>query len=50
MEFIWDQLEKALEAFIFSRSLPSKETVQGIIDNNDTELAKKVINHYGLLS
>ena len=49
MEFIWNQLERALTAFTFGRSLPEKEIVQSIIDNNDTELAKKAIAAYGLL-
>lgn len=49
MEFIWNQLERALTAFTFGKSLPEKEIVQSIIDNNDTELAKKAIAAYGLL-
>lgn len=49
MEFIWNQLERALTAFTLGRSLPEKEIVQSIIDNNDTELAKKTIAAYGLL-
>ena len=49
MEFIWNQLEKALSAFVLGKNLPEKEIVQRVIDNNDIELATKVINAYGLL-
>lgn len=49
LEFIWEQLSKALNGYLSDTSIPDGNTVQNIINNNDVDLAIQIIKQYYLL-
>lgn len=50
LSFIWNQLMYALYLYENDASLPSKQIVQEVINNNNVEGAKKLIKNYNLLN
>lgn len=49
LQFVWDQLMKAISAYNYSNRLPPEELVVSAINNSDVELAKKLINDFKLV-
>ena len=49
LEFVWDQLSKAINAYNRGYGLPDSSLVIEAINNSDTELAKKLISTYDLI-
>ena len=49
LNFVWDQLSKAITAYNRSYVLPDSSLVIEAINNSDTELAKKLIATYNLI-
>lgn len=49
LQFIWNQVMWALHAFENSYPLPSAETTQNVINNNDIETAQLLIKEYSLI-
>ena len=48
LEFVWESVQRALNAFNFGIPLPSSEDVQNAINNSDVDLARKLIKNYSL--
>ena len=49
LEFVWNQLSKAINAYNHGYGLPDSSLVIEAINNSDTELAKKLISTYDLI-
>ena len=49
LEFVWNQLSKAINAYNRGCGLPDSSLVREAINNSDTELAKKLIATYNLI-
>lgn len=49
LEFVWNQLSKAIIAHNRDCGLPDSSLVIEAINNSDTELAKKLITTYDLI-
>ena len=49
LEFILGQLSRALNGYLSVTSIPDRNTVQNIINNNDVDLATQIIKQYYLL-
>lgn len=49
LEFVWNQLSKAINAYNRGYDLPDSSLVIEAINNSDTELAKKLISTYDLI-
>ena len=50
LEFVWNQLSKAINAYNRGYDLPDSSLVIEAINNSDTELAKKLISTYDLIN
>lgn len=49
LRFIWKQVTYALYAFENGKHLPSAQVVRDTINNNDVELAKRIIAEYDII-
>lgn len=49
LQFVWDQLMKALEAHNLGRNLPPEELVVSAINDSNVELAERLINDFKLM-
>lgn len=48
LNFVWNQIMKALKACQTNYNLPSRDLVQEAINNSNVELAEQLITHYNL--
>lgn len=48
LEFVWDQLERAVDAYNHESTLPPAALVQKAINDSDINLAKELIINYNL--
>lgn len=48
LEFIWDQLKKAINAYESEYEIPDNDEIIETINNSNVELAKRLINIYNL--
>ena len=49
LSFVWDQLEKAFDAYENEYDIPSDDDIQATINNSDVELARALISNYNLV-
>lgn len=49
LEFVWNGIMKAINAYNYNLPLISAETVQNTINNSDVETAKHLIEKYNLV-
>ena len=49
LEFVWNQLSKAINAYNHGYGLPDSSLVIEAINNSDVELAKRLIATYDLI-
>ena len=49
LEFVWNQLSKAINAYNRGYGLPDSSLVIEAINNSDVELAKRLIATYDLI-
>lgn len=49
LKFIWNQLACALKAYENGKSIPDYDLIRNAIDNNDVELAERLIEQYQLI-
>nr|DAR23051.1 MAG TPA: hypothetical protein [Caudoviricetes sp.] len=48
LEFVWKQIWNAVHAYEYDFERPNDKSIQDVINNNDVELAKKLISLYKL--
>lgn len=49
LEFVWNQIQKAIRAYNLGTRLPDYENTVKAINESDVDLAKRLIIHYGLV-
>lgn len=49
LEFVWNQIQKAIRAYNLGTRLPDYENTVRAINESDVDLAKRLIIHYGLV-
>lgn len=49
LEFVWDQIIKAVNAYKTGELIPNNEEIQAAINNSDSDLAKQLIKNYNLV-